>query len=106
MLFPNDEQVSAAADLLADGLSGPEVCKRLEADFRISQATAYRRLQAARERSDDAINLDNGNKVAETTLGAIQVVLDRALDRGDDELILQAASAYAKAAAVCKVVKR
>ena len=106
MLFSNDEQVSAAADLLADGMSGPEVCERLQADFSISQATAYRRLQAARERSDDSVNLDNGNKVAETTLGAIQIVLDRALDSGDDELILQAASAYARAAAVCKVVKR
>ena len=106
MLFQNDEQVSAAADLLADGMLGPEVCERLQADFNISQATAYRRLQAARERSDDSVNLDNGNKVAETTLGAIQIVLDRALDSGDDELILQAASAYARAAAVCKVVKR
>ena len=106
MLFSNDEQISAAADLLADGMSGPDICQRLQADFDISQATAYRRLQAAREQSDAAINLDNGNKVAETTLSAIQIVLDRALDRGDDDLILQAASAYARAAAVCKVVKR
>ena len=106
MLFSNDEQVAAASDLLADGMLGPEICKRLESYFGISQATAYRRLQAARQQADDEISLDNGNKVAETTLGAIQVVLDRALDRGDDELILQAATAYARAAATCKVVKR
>ena len=42
-----DEQIAAARDLLADGVSRQGAAEALQAQFGVSQATAYRRVSAA-----------------------------------------------------------